>query len=254
MTAKHGSATYGDVAEFWHGVAPAFDRVLAVTLPLVRHRSPLFADQLRWLARFAELRLLEQGLVVWIEMSRWCVWLLANVCGALATADDYLATVKALLTPAGPTADDVPLGLLLPGSSGDAIGKAMMGEIEPEQRYRVPYHEYALRYLPELDWLRERYGEIAADIRTARQALDDFNLLATLAAAKAGTQVVGTWTMSHDGGDALARRIRTSEPFRKEIADAVGASDEEIAADGNALLRGGAYLPAGHVVSSAGLQ
>jgi Protein kinase domain len=254
VAAKHGSQTYGDVADFWRGAAPAFERVLAVTLPLVRHRSPLWADQSRWMARFAEARLLEQGLVLWIEMSRWCVWLLTNVCGALATAEDELETVKSLLTPAGPMAEGVPLGLVIPGESAVAVGQGMMAEVEPGQRYHVPYHEYALRYLAELGWLRDRYGEIAADARTLRQTFDDFNFLATLAAAKAGGQVVGTWTMGHDGADALARRIRSNEAFRDEIADAVGAGGDEIASDGNELLRQGVYAPAGYIVSNAHLE
>lgn len=251
---KHGTATYGDVAEFWRGCAPAFERMLAVTLPLVRHRSPLWGDQLRWMARLAEVRLLEQGVVVWIEMSRWCAWLLANVCGALATAEDNLECVKSLLTPAGPMADGSPLGLLIPGESAVAVGQAMMAEIEPEKRHDVAYHAYAIRYLAGLAWLQDRYGEIATDVQTVRQTIDDFNFLATLAAAKAGQRVVGTWTVGHDGGEALARRIRTSDAFRTEVADAVGASAEEIAVGGNDLLVRGAYAPAGYILSGAHLQ
>lgn len=217
VAATHDSATYGEVADFWRAAAPAFERVLAVTLPLLRHDKQLWRDQLRWMARFAETRLLEQGLVVWIEMPRWCAWLFANTCGALATAEDDFDTVSSLLTPAGPIADGVPLGLLMPGESGVAVGHGMMAKIDPERRYHAAFHEYALRFIAGLDWLRERYGEIAADTQTARQALDNFSFLATLAAASAGRQVVGTWTMSHDGAKTLARRIRTSEAFRAEV-------------------------------------
>jgi hypothetical protein len=150
-------------------------------------------------------------------------------------------------------ADGLPLGLLMPGESGVAVGRGMI-ESESNPPHLVPYHEYALKYLGELDWLRDRYGEIAADARTIRQALDDFNFLATLAAAKAGQRVVGTWTMHHDGGEALARRIRTNDSLRSQVADAIGASAEEIAAEGNELLQRGAYAPAGYIVSSARLE
>lgn len=254
VPAKYGTATYGDVTDFWRDVAPIYERVLAVTLPLVRHRSALWADQLGWMARYADTRLLDQGLVVWIEMSRWCAWLFANTCGAFAVVEDNLQVVRSLLTPSGPTAaEGVPLGLLMPGESSVAVGTGMMAELEPEQRYLLPYHAYALRYLAGSDWLRERYGEFAAGESTLRRAFDDFNLLATLAAAKAGRKVMGSWTMSYDGGLELARRIRSSASYRQEVAEAVGAIAEELATDGNELLGAGAVAPGGFITSDAGL-
>lgn len=227
--------------------------MLAITLPLIANRSALWDDQLRWMARFAETRLLDQGLVLWIEMSTWCAWLFANCCGGFAMANDNLQVVGSLLTPNGATADGSPLGLLIPGESGVAVGVGVMSELDPQQRYLMPYHEYTLRYLASLEWMRNRYGEFAADQQTLRRAVDDFNFLATLAVAKAAGHVMASWSMGHDGAVELARRIRTSEAFRANIARAVGLGAEELAEQGNDLLRAGAIPPAGYVVSNAEL-
>jgi hypothetical protein len=253
VAAKYGTATYGDVAAFWQEVEPVFERVLAATLPLIAHRSPVWDDQLRWIARFAETRLLDQGLVLWIEMTGWCGWLFGACCGGFAMAVDDLGVVGSLLTPAGATVEGEPLGLMRPGESGVSVGVGMMSELEPQQRYLLPHHEYTLRYLASIDWLRERYGEFARDPQTLRRWIDDFNFLATLAAAKAGGRVSASWAMSHDGGMELGRRIRASDTFREQIARAVGASAEELATKGNEMLQAAAVAPNGFINSSAEL-
>jgi hypothetical protein len=43
-----------------------------------------------------------------------------------------------------------------PGESGVSVGVGVMRELEPQRRYLLPYHEYTLRYLASIDWLRER--------------------------------------------------------------------------------------------------
>jgi serine/threonine protein kinase len=252
---KYGTATYGDVTEFWRGVEPSFERLLAATMPLVLHRSSLWDDQLRWMARFSESRLLESGLVVWIEMSRWCGWLFANTIGAYAVTDDNFEVIRALLTPAGPTITDdgIPLGLLWPGESGTAVGTGMMAELSPDNRFYVPYHEYALRYLAEIPWLRERYGEFAGNKETLGRAFDDFNFVATLAAAVADRQHIATWTMTGEGATEIARRIRTNDSFRNMVAGAIGTTSERLSDEGNALLEQAALAPAGHRRSDAEL-
>jgi hypothetical protein len=253
---KYGTATYGDVAEFWREVEPIFERVLATTLPLIRHASPHWDDQLRWLARFADTKMLDSGLVIWIEMSSWCGWLFANTCGAYATAEENFTVLSTLLTPAGPTvADgDIPLGLLWPGESGDAIGTGMMGELDNGRRYYVPYHEYTLRYLSQMEWLSERYGEFASSRESLEKSFDDFNFLATLAAANADQQLIATWTMRSMGAMELARRIRTSGSLRGRVAAAVGTTAEELATSGNELLQKAAAKPADYNRSDASLS
>jgi serine/threonine protein kinase len=252
---KHGSATYGDVTEFWGATEPAVERMLATTIPLVLHRSPLWDDQLRWVARFSDRRLMESGLVVWIEMSRWYGWMFANSIGAYATTDDNLDVVRKLLTPAGPTITDagIPLGLLAPGESGNAVGTGMMAELDGNTRYYAPYFEYTVRFLEEIPWLKERYGEFAADKKTLGQALDAFNFLGTLAAGVAGRQHVATWTILSDGAVDIARRIRSNQSFREQVAEAVGTTLEHLTIEGNALLENAALLPAGYRRSDAEL-
>jgi hypothetical protein len=252
---KYGTATYGDVTEFWRGVEPSFERMLATAMPLVLHHSSFWEDHLRWMARFSDSRLLETGLVVWIEMPRWCGWLFANTIGAYALTDDDFEVVRALLTPAGPIVTDegIPLGLLWPGEGGDAVGNGMMAELDPDHRFYTPYHEYALRYLAEIPWLRERYGEFAANKETLGRAFDDFNFLATLAAAVAGRQQIATWTMASDGAMDIARRIRINDPFRALVAKTVGTTPEQLAGEGNVLLEKAALPPAGYRRSDAEL-
>jgi hypothetical protein len=253
VAAKHGTATYGDVAEFWRGVEPAFERALAVTFPLIANRSLLWDDQLRWMARFAETRLLDQGLVVWTEMSAWCAWLFGNCCGGFAVAADNLDAGGSLLTSSGATANGSPLGLLIPGESGVAVGVGVMSDLEPQQRHLLPYHEYVLRYLGSMESMRDRYGEFAADQQTLQRAINDFNFLATLAVAKVGGRVMASWSMVHDGAVEIARRIRSSEHFRDQIARAVGVGTEELAQEGNELLQAGAVPPVGYFISNAEL-
>jgi hypothetical protein len=166
---------------------------------------------------------------------------------------DNLDVVGSLLTLNGATADGSPLGLLMPGESGVAVGTGIMSELNPQQRYLMPYHEYMLRYLASIGWLRDRYGEFAADQQTLRRATDDFNFLATLAVAKSGGRVMASWSMGHEGAVELARRIRSSEAFRANVARAVGVSAEELKVQGRELLSAGAVPPAGYVVSNAEL-
>jgi hypothetical protein len=198
------------------------------------------------MSRFADTRLFDSGLVIWVEMPRWCGWLFANACGACATVDDRFDVVATLLTTAGPvvSSEGVPLGLLWPGDGGAAVGTGMMAEVEPNgPRYYVPYHEYALRFLSAMQWLVQRYPEFAGSRGRLADAFDQFSFLSSLAAAKAGQRVVGTWTMRTDGAVELSRRIRRSEALRREVAAAVGATEEELASQGDELLRTGAIAP-----------
>jgi hypothetical protein len=253
VVAKYGTATYGDVAEFWHEVEPAFERILAVTLPLIAHHSSLWDDQLRWAARFGETRLLDQGLVMWIEMSAWCGWLFGTCCGGFAMAVDNLDVVGSLLTPVGATIDGEPLGLMRAGESGVNVGMAIMSELDGGRRYLLPHHESTLRYLGSMNWLRDRYREFAGDQQTLRRNVDDFNFLATLAAAVVGGRVSASWAMSHDGGLELARRIRTSDVFRDQVARAVGTTGEDLKNRGQEMLLAAAIAPNGFISSNAEL-
>jgi hypothetical protein len=243
---QHGNVTYGDVAEFWRDASPSFERVLASTIPLIEHRGSLWSEQLRWMSRYADTRLSDSGLVIWVEMPRWCGWLFANACGAYATLGDRFDVIATLVTTAGPvvSSEGVPLGLVWPGEGGGAVGQGMMAELEPNgPRYYVPYHEYAIRFLSAMDWLGERYPEFAGSRGKLVGAFDDFNFLSSLAAAKAGSRVVGTWTMRSDGAAELSRRIRGSDALRREVAVSVGATEEELASRGDGFLRAGANAP-----------
>jgi protein kinase-like protein len=187
--AQHGNVTYGDVAAFWREASPSFERVFATTIPLIEHHEDLWSDQLRWMTRYADTRLFESGLVIWIEMPRWCGWLFANACGAYATVDDRFDILSTLLTTAGPVLaeDGVPLGLILPGDGGAAVGQGMLAELEPNgPRYFVPFHEYTLRYLSEMEWLAERYPEFAGSREKVVDAFDNFSFLAGSRSVKGG--------------------------------------------------------------------
>jgi hypothetical protein len=252
VAANHGNMTYGDVAEFWRSVEPGFERVLAVSLPLAFHRSPLWSEHVRWFARFADRRMLESGYTIWIEMGQWCAWLFANTLGAYTTATDNFAILGTLVSTAGPTAEDgVPIGLMSPAESGVSVGTAMMAELDPGRQHRLPWHEYALRYLAEMGWLRQRYPELAQDRSTLVRAFDDFSFLATLAAGAAGHTVVATWTLRHDGAMELARRLRGNRALRVEVAEALGVEPEQL--EDNQLFAG-AMKPMGYSSSDASLD
>jgi hypothetical protein len=60
--------------------------------------------------------------------------------------------------------------------------------------------------------------------------------------------------MRTDGAVELARRIRSSEGLRREVAAAVGATVEEISSQGDELLEAGAFAPAGWAMSDAMLS
>ena len=209
---------------------PVLERMVGALLPLVEHRSPLFAEQDAQIVRVLE-RAHRNGPTVWPQLGQWAIWWIIQTIGAYAVANGSYETVGQLLR----MRTDHDRGSSVASMHPTSIGISVVEHAVPAQsgqKWAAPEWQHLLERLSASAFLAERYPELTED-PGVRRWLNDFSFLVSYGALRADeSYVIGYWGIYQDGGYALASRIRDDPIFRDELArEAFGISGDELATD-----------------------
>jgi hypothetical protein len=252
---RQGSVQYADLASLGEELAPLIERYLASVFPLIEHRSALWAEEVQAVAVLAGKRLLESGLVHWIELPGWIGWYIAYAAGGFAFAVDNVEACAPIFQASVPTdrRRQETLGTMKAGESGVEMGRGSMLVLEPQGQFRSPHFEHLVRMLAASDFLRSRYPEYAGDRDRVLDNLTGYNVLATLFAAREGTMVEGNWTTYGRGGETALVRLANDQGFRVRVAEVIGMDADDLERNAPSLLDAGSWKPGGYTVPSVDL-
>jgi NAD-dependent SIR2 family protein deacetylase len=223
VTTEDGSAIDAELM-------PGLERMLAALLPLLEHRSPLFAEQGAQMARVVE-RAHRQSPTIWPQLGQWAIWWMAQTIGAYAMATGNYEVVGQLLRMRIEQDKRGSVASMHPTKIGEAV---VAEALKPSstQTWAAPEWQHLIERLGASGFLVERYPELIDEPGVMRW-LNDFNFLVSYAALRADESfVVGYWGMYYEGALALAKRLKDDPAFREEVSQAsLGITGDEFVAD-----------------------
>jgi hypothetical protein len=216
---------------------PGLERILAALLPLVEHRSPIFAEHGAQMARVVD-RAHRQAPTTWPQLGQWTIWWMAQAIGAFAVATGNYETVGELLRMRVEHDKRGSVASMHPTQVGISLAQKVLAPPSAGQKWSAAEWQHLVERLSSSGFIAERYPELIEEPGGVTRWLNDFSFLVSYAAVRAEEQfVVGFWGIYHDGAVALANRLREDPAFRDELSRAAfGMSGDDFAADARSLM------------------
>jgi hypothetical protein len=210
-------------------VLPLWERRLGGLLPLIAYASDRFEREVRALVDLLENRPIEGGYAAWGELADWGTWWLSYACGAFALSQEAWSALTSLLPATFANRNDAKRRLVAPvrESVGHDLGTLVMGRLS-EQKWLMPRWEHLHWSLSNSVVLKERWPEFLEGDEPRFAALANFDLLVSISFGLEDGQVVAHWSMSHGGGEQLARRLRDDSRYREAVAGVLDTDADEL--------------------------
>ncbi len=225
------------VTETWTSLRPGVERFLAVLLPLALYRPEMFFAEVKRITRALEGGPLLGGLSTWLEVPQYAATWLGYVCGALLVNLDQYEVLGALLRAQWRDVNGYSQPLVhLPGSLSHDLGRALVPPPSSGGEWFAPGWEFLDQSVTAMDWLTERYPELARE-GEPRRSLGQFDVFVVIASGLQHARAGAFFTLSGDGPLELAAQLHRDDARRQQVAEMLGLSLEEFDAQAPDLIR-----------------
>jgi serine/threonine protein kinase len=218
LVARADSPGNGDLASFETEILPVLERFVAALLPLVEHRSELFADQMKEVVRIANAHYARGAYTEWNDLATWAGWWIAHTTGAFAVSVENLGATASVFH--GHVKQNLGARTFPTMLTSEAVRVLMASVYEFHGRTPQGYqYKHLVERLGESEFMKAHYPELVGDPEFgAARWIFDLNFLASLWAADREEPVIGFWTTRHGAAVESAQRLREDNSYRQRIS------------------------------------